>query len=552
MPSYRSGLVARTVLAALVAACGTAEETTPEPEPEPLAPFDPPSVESAWEMELPALRDAVRRTMARAQGAAGSEAGVADSIAAAALCRVMSVRDPAGDWIDQARAQLTEASRRRAVPGACAASLELARLEARDSGRPRAAYRVAFRASLRFATTDADCAAAAEAMLPTLAPWSPSASELAAIRADPDGDGPDADEPGRDLMAEWAREHAGEAAQLRTLFVYGHEALPQSAAVRVVLGFDRVVAYEHGEAPASGERPRQTWLQLASVTPGEGVASQLPVDSGGLTRIRVRSENGGTRVTFELAAEARFRAFVLPEPFRIVLDIELGGAHSEGPIDVIVLDPGHGGDDFGARAFGLRESDLTLDLALRVRALLARRLPDVRVVLTRQDDTLVELEQRSALANALSADLFLSIHLNGFDEQVERGGVTTFVLDTSDDRQALRLAARENGTTVAEVDSLARLLASLHRADQVEASRAFAEQIQRATLAAGRRHLPQLHDRHVRSALFHVLVGARMPAVLLEASFLSQEDEADALRTTEYRQALADGIAEGIVRWAGG
>jgi len=320
----------------------------------------------------------------------------------------------------------------------------------------------------------------------------------------------------------------------------------------VVPGFDRVAAYEHGKAPADGARPRRTWLQLASVTPGPGVASELPVDAGGLPRIGVRAEGGGTRVTFELDADARFRAYVLPEPFRIVLDVELGGEHAEGPVDVIVLDPGHGGDDFGARAFGLRESDLTLDLAQRVRALLARRIPDVRVLLTRRDDTFVELEHRSAMANAVAADLFLSIHLNAADEPVDHGGVTTFVLDTTDDRQAARLAARENGTTVGEVGSLARLLASLHRADQVGASRSFADQLHTATLTAGRRYLPHLHDRHVRSALFHVLVGARMPAVLLEASFLSRQEEAEALRTTEYRQALAEGIVEGIVRWVGG
>src|SRR5690606_9340668 len=124
-------------------------------------------------------------------------------------------------------------------------------------------------------------------------------------------------------------------------------------------------------------------------------------------------------------------------------------------------------DDFGARAFGLRESDLTLDLAKRVRTLLASRLPDVRVVLTREDDALVSLEHRTALANAMDADLFLSIHLNAADEPVDRGGVTTFVLDTSNDRQAIRLAARENGTRAAQVDDLSRILASLHREEQL-------------------------------------------------------------------------------------
>jgi N-acetylmuramoyl-L-alanine amidase len=220
-------------------------------------------------------------------------------------------------------------------------------------------------------------------------------------------------------------------------------------------------------------------------------------------------------------------------------------------VRTIVLDPGHGGNDYGARQFGLSESELTLDLAQRVRTILASRMPDVRVLLTREQDVFVSLEQRAAMANAVGADLFLSIHLNASPTPVERGGVTTFVLDTSDDRQAMRLAARENGTSVEQVDELSRILASLYRDEQLRGSRALAERVHRATLRAGRRVLPRLYDRGVRSALFYVLVGARMPAVLLEASFLTREDEANALRTPEYRQALAEGIAEGIARAAG-
>jgi N-acetylmuramoyl-L-alanine amidase len=297
--------------------------------------------------------------------------------------------------------------------------------------------------------------------------------------------------------------------------------------------------------------PRRTWFELPSVRAGEGVAEELAIEAGGLLRVRTHPHADGLRVTFDLEPHARFRAFVLPEPFRVVLDVERDeGPRAQRAVRTIVLDPGHGGDDHGARASGLRESDLTLDLCGRVRALLARRLPDARVILTRESDVFVSLEQRAAMANAIDADLFLSIHLNAADEPVEHGGVTTFVLDTSNDRQALRLAARENGTSVAEVGDLARILASLHREEQVTASRAVAQQVHRATLRGGRRVLPRLYDRGVRSAMFYVLVGARMPAVLLEASFLSRPEEAEALATETYRQALAEGIADGIARWA--
>jgi N-acetylmuramoyl-L-alanine amidase len=162
----------------------------------------------------------------------------------------------------------------------------------------------------------------------------------------------------------------------------------------------------------------------------------------------------------------------------------------------------------------------------------------------------VSLEQRAAMANAVDADAFVSIHHNAADEPVAHGGITTFVLDTTNDRQALRLAARENGTSASEVGDLSRILAGLRRDEQLASSRGLAERIHRGALVGGRTVLPTLYDRGVRSAMFYVLVGATMPAVLVEASFMTRADEARALRSEVYRQALAEGIADGIARWA--
>lgn len=515
------------------------------------------TLEEAWGVDVKALARHANALAAEAVERAGSAEAVAAGREAAALARVLALRDPEGaDWIARARAWLTEASRRKALDGACEAALELARTEARDAGDPGAAYRVAFRTSLRF--RDETCVREAERMMEVLSDFRPSAQVLAAIEADPDAGDPSAAlaEPVvrqptgvTAASAAWASARASSEgrATLEELMVYGHEA--EARSVRVVMRFDRVVAFEHGEADAQGQLPRRTFFELSAVRPAEAIASVIPISAGGLIRARTHVHASGLRVTFDLEPGARFRAFVLPEPFRIVLDVEQdGGRPATATARVLVLDPGHGGDDFGARAFGLRESDLALDIAKRVRTLLASRMPTLRVVLTRESDDFISLEQRAAMANAVSADLFLSIHLNAADEPVEHGGVTTFVLDTSNDRQALRLAARENGTRVSEVSELSRILASLHRDEQVAASRAFANEVHRETLRAGRRVLPRLHDRGVRSAMFHVLVGARMPAVLLEASFLTQREEAEALRTVRYRQALAEGIAEGIVK----
>lgn len=219
----------------------------------------------------------------------------------------------------------------------------------------------------------------------------------------------------------------------------------------------------------------------------------------------------------------------------------------------MVLDPGHGGEDRGSPGlFGLWEGDVALDLARRVKTSLARFLPSLRVRLTRDADVHIPLEERAAMANALGAELFVSLHLNAASTVVERGGVTTFVLDVKNDRNVLRLAARENGTRTSEVSAMQFLVGSLARREQEKRSLELADAVQKNTVISARRYLPRLSDRGVRSAMFHVLVGAQMPAILLEGSFLTQPDEARLLTEPAYRDALAEGIARGIVNYLAG
>jgi N-acetylmuramoyl-L-alanine amidase len=484
---------------------------------------------------------------------------------AAMIARVRAEREPESTGLAHARAWLAEASLRRALSGACEAALELASLELDVAHDAHASYLVLHRATRRFDDeAHTACVATARARMAPLPP--PPHAELAAIDADPDADDPTVgltppstpaltDDEATASLTAWARTARGaEASRLEALTVVSP---PGATSVRVVLAFDHVAVFERRDLPADGALPSRMVLDLASTSIAPGVLDTTPVDTAGLVRIRTTIDVTGARVTLDLAATATAHLFLLPEPYRILIDVSeqatAAPTVSEAdhpPVRLVVLDPGHGGDDYGARAFRLHEADLTLDIALRTRDALARRRPDIRVVLTRENDTFVSLEQRTAMANAVSADLFVSIHLNAAWEPVDHGGVTTFVLDTTDDRQILRLAARENGTTTSEVTELERILAGIHREGQGTASRALAERIHRATLVSGRRILPHLHDRGVRSAMFYVLVGATMPAVLVETSFLTREDEADALRTERYRDALASGIAEGITRYA--
>jgi N-acetylmuramoyl-L-alanine amidase len=338
-------------------------------------------------------------------------------------------------------------------------------------------------------------------------------------------------------------------ARLQRVDVYGAER-KDAVGARVVLLFDGAPLFHQKQLPAEGMLPPRIAIELVDTDWEGSVPISQTVGRGGVERVRLATPN--PRVVIDLQRGASGRVFYLTDPYRIVIDVnddDAPRAKKRGP--VVVLDPGHGGDEPGAAndEYDLVEAKVALEIAKLTAERLRAIMPRARVLLTRDEDTGVSLEARCALANAMEADVFVSIHLNAGLEEVRKGGVTTFALDTTNNRQALRLAARENGTRVAEVTGIQTLLAKLHRRGQANESLRLASKIQRNTLKRGRAVLPQLADRGVRRAMFYVLVGARMPAVLVEASFLTYAPEARALTTRSYRRKLADGIAAGIVSY---
>jgi N-acetylmuramoyl-L-alanine amidase len=358
-------------------------------------------------------------------------------------------------------------------------------------------------------------------------------------------------------VSAFASERARPAgATLQAISVYGNGALAQapSQEVRVVLGFDAAAVFRRGELAAADGLPRRVFLDLDDVRVARALQTALSVGAGGLSRVRTFALDASTtRVSFDVEADAVYRLFLLTNPYRVILDFKRVRAREPGKqaaLRTIVLDPGHGGSKDGARGpTGLEESVVVLQLARLVKHELQARLPGTKVVLTRTSDATVSLEERSAIANGLDADLFVSLHLDASPSAADRGGVSTYVLDISDDKQALRLAARENDADEHDITQLQKLFASLYRKDQLSKSLALAEAIQSSTLKSARHILPELPDRGVQKALFYVLVGASMPAVLCEASFITRPEEEAALATEAYRQALAEGIADGIVRY---
>jgi N-acetylmuramoyl-L-alanine amidase len=341
---------------------------------------------------------------------------------------------------------------------------------------------------------------------------------------------------------------AREPALLTRIDVYG-ASVEDAAGARVVLLFEGAPLFVQKTLPAEGILPDRISIELEDTKWGESVPVSQSVGRGGVRRVRLATPN--PRVVLDLEPGATGRVFYLTDPYRIVVDVAARTRATGKRRPLVVLDPGHGGSEPGAAndAHGLVESRLALTLANLTADRLREIMPRARVMLTRSTDVGLSLEERCALANTMEADAFVSIHFNASSEPVRKGGVTTFLLDTTNNRQALRLAARENGTRVSEVTGIQSLLAKYHRKTQAAGSRTLAGKIQRHTLKSGRRALPTLSDRGVRSAMFYVLVGARMPAVLLEASFLTYEPEARALTTRAYRKALADGIASGIASY---
>ncbi len=345
-----------------------------------------------------------------------------------------------------------------------------------------------------------------------------------------------------------AVEPAREKARLLRIDVYGVDS-KDAAGARVVLLFEGAPLFQQKQLPPQGVMPARISIELQDAEWGAELPVSQPVERAGLKRVRLATPN--PRVVLDLLPGATGRVFYLTDPYRIVVDVSADRRTRRSDRPLVVLDPGHGGPEPGAAndRYGLVESQIALELAELTANRLREIMPRARVMLTRTGDVDLSLEERCAMANSLEADAFVSIHLNASSEQVRRGGVTTFVLDTTNNRQALRLAARENGTRVAEVTGIQSLLAKHHRQTQAEGSLTLADKIQRHTLKRGRSLLPELSDRGVRRAMFYVLVGARMPAVLVEASFLTYEPEARALAKRSYRRALADGVASGIVSY---
>jgi N-acetylmuramoyl-L-alanine amidase len=313
-----------------------------------------------------------------------------------------------------------------------------------------------------------------------------------------------------------------------------------------------------------------------------------------------RAPNGGLKVTIDLSAGPRYSTFPLYDPFRLVIDVEsdtaAAGRGSLSPgaartaahdtvvlasapapaadaivrnvapsttkggdyslarqlglgVSRIVIDPGHGGHDPGASANGITEAELVLDVALRLETLLAAH-EGTDVVLTRRKDEYVALEERTAIANHESADMFVSIHANA-SPQKTASGVETFFLDFASNPHAQSVAARENAMSDQNMRVLPELVKTIALNNKLQESRELADVVQASLVKRLRVKDAGARDLGVKRAPFVVLIGAQMPSVLAEVSFLTNKAEANLLKQSAYRQRIAQALADAIVKYQG-
>ena len=323
----------------------------------------------------------------------------------------------------------------------------------------------------------------------------------------------------------------------------------------------------------------------------------LPIDDGILKQVRSSQFDPDTvRVVLDLASLKSYMAFPLREPDRLVIDVtgqdgpgdsdaasqpvsSAGSAaltetptaapsaanHDGGDqklslsrqmglkVKTIAIDAGHGGHDPGAVGkYGLKEKDVTLDVARRLAVLVKEEL-DCNVIMTRDKDEFVGLEERPALAKTKGADLFVSIHVNAHRRRTARGIETYIQGLQASDRDAMETAARENAMSMKRLSELGseieRILADLKKDDKIEESIQLAHTVQASLVDTIRPAQKSVVNLGVKRAFFYVLINTEMPSILAEVGFISNQEEEKLLKTSAYRQKIAEALFDGIKKY---
>ncbi|HLC25520.1 MAG TPA: N-acetylmuramoyl-L-alanine amidase [bacterium] len=326
-----------------------------------------------------------------------------------------------------------------------------------------------------------------------------------------------------------------------------------SSSSRVVIELEAEVPFEEHKL----SDPPRLYIDLFGATlPQTLFRKTLSVDDGFIHQARLAENRPGVvRIVLDLEKSGEHEIFSLPDPPRLIIDIKnrpgtvRTDARADGKVPPkrlkIVIDPGHGGKDPGAIGpGGLEEKEVVLDIGLRVRKLLDAT-SRYEIILTRSTDVFIPLEERTAIANSHKADLFVSIHANANPKRTARG-IATYRLGINPDQDAAELAARENKMSRRKLSDVELIIKDLVLTSKSNDSILVAQTVQSSIVKDTRPLSQNSSDLGIREALFYVLVGAEMPAILTELSFITNPEEEKLLRKDAYRQALAQGIFQGI------
>jgi N-acetylmuramoyl-L-alanine amidase len=347
---------------------------------------------------------------------------------------------------------------------------------------------------------------------------------------------------------------------------------------RIVVQVSAPVNYSKQLLEKQGDRPRRLVLDFAKSQVPPKACAPIPIQDGLLKRVRIGQFTRDTvRVVLDIESISSYKIFTLQDPFRTVVDVkgweqekkivakstvpaaplkkkiaipqQAPAVDGVAPtlaqqlglgIKKIVIDPGHGGRDPGAIApNGLKEKDVVLAVSLKLADILRKKFA-YDVVLTRTRDTFLPLEERTAIANTHKGDLFISVHVNSAPTP-RLLGVETYVLNLTNDKEAMQLAALENATSTSKMSDLQNILADLLANNKLDESTKLADHVQ-SNIASGL----QIKDLGVKQAPFYVLIGARMPAILCEITFLSNPDEARRLTRDSYLSSIAGYMSTGV------
>ena len=294
----------------------------------------------------------------------------------------------------------------------------------------------------------------------------------------------------------------------------------------------------------------------------------ISIGDGILKKIRPGYFSSTTvRIVMDLDSLESFKVFGLKSPDRIVIDLYGKGEvltkkDSNGTVQekvrpltlpeqlglkvkLVVIDPGHGGKDTGAiGGTGLTEKEIVLDVAKRLKKILEANF-DWDVVLTRDSDVFIPLEERIAIANAKKADLFISIHANA-SKRREAKGIETYFLNLSSNPDAMEVAARENAVSLKNISDLQKILNELLLNSKVNESSRLAGAVQKNLVETLNGSFSETKDLGVKPGPFYVLIGAKMPSILVEVSFITNPHEETLLKSDDYREKITEGIFSGV------